>query len=442
MTATITSLLLALFLLAANAFFVAAEFALVKSRGFRVDTMAEEKRFGAQLLQKMLQNVEAYLACCQLGITMASLGLGWVGEPTVSALLTPVLLPLGMSEHALHFTSFLIGFLVFSSLHIVVGEQVPKTLAIREPEPVSQWIAYPLHVTYVVLYPLNWLLNTSSRSILQWLGIRESSQHEILTDVEIEGLVEESAEHGKMAIGQAEYIQNVFRFGELEVSDVMVHRTEMVTVNADDPPEDIVTAVLRAAYTRIPLWRGSPENIVGILHAKDLLRAVRAVDGDLSKIDLATIVRPPWFVPDIRPLSEQLKAFRRRKTHFALVVDEYGEVMGLVTLEDLLEEIVGDITDEHDVVVTGAKPQADGSVMVDGTVPIRDLNRLMDWSLPDEEATTIAGLVIHEARAIPEAGQSFTFHGFRFRVLRKERNRITALHVQPLVRKATAAKVA
>ena len=153
MTATITSLLLALFLLAANAFFVAAEFALVKSRGFRVDTMAEEKRFGAQLLQRMLQNVEAYLACCQLGITMASLGLGWVGEPTVSALLTPVLLPLGMSEHALHFTSFLIGFLVFSSLHIVVGEQVPKTLAIREPEPVSQWIAYPLHVTYVVLYP-------------------------------------------------------------------------------------------------------------------------------------------------------------------------------------------------------------------------------------------------------------------------------------------------
>jgi len=229
---------------------------------------------------------------------------------------------------------------------------------------------------------------------------------------------------------------------ELQVSDVMVHRTEMVTVNADDPPEDIVTAVLRAAYTRIPLWRGSPENIVGILHAKDLLRAVRAVDGDLSKLDLAAIVRPPWFVPDIRPLSEQLKAFRRRKTHFALVVDEYGEVMGLVTLEDLLEEIVGDISDEHDVVVTGAKPQADGSVMVDGTVPIRDLNRLMDWSLPDEEATTIAGLVIHEARAIPEAGQSFTFHGFRFRVLRKERNRITALHVQPLVRKATAAKVA
>jgi magnesium and cobalt exporter, CNNM family len=442
MTATLTNLLLALFLLAANAFFVAAEFALVKSRGFRINAMAEENRFGARLVQRILRNIEAYLACCQLGITMASLGLGWVGEPTVSVLLTPVLLPLGMSEHALHFTSFLIGFLLFSSLHIVVGEQVPKTLAIREPEPVSQWIAYPLHGVYVLLYPLNWLLNMSSRSILEMLGIKESSSHEILTDVEIEGLVEESAEHGKMAIGQAEYIHNVFRFGELEVSDVMVHRTEMLTINADDPVEDIVSAVLKSEFTRIPLWKDSPENIVGILHAKDLLRIIRAGDSDLAKADIVAIARPPWFVPDIRPLSEQLKAFRRRKTHFALVVDEYGEVMGLVTLEDLLEEIVGDISDEHDITVSGCKPQPDGSVVVDGAVPIRDLNRLMDWSLPAEDATTIAGLVIHEARAIPEAGQSFTFHAFRFRVLKKERNRITALHVTPLSRKSATAKVA
>jgi Mg2+/Co2+ transporter CorB len=173
-----------------------------------------------------------------------------------------------------------------------------------------------------------------------------------------------------------------------------------------------------------------------------LLRAIQAVDGDLSKIDIQSIALPPWFVPDIRPLSEQLKAFRRRKTHFALVVDEYGEVMGLVTLEDILEEIVGDISDEHDITVSGCKPQPDGSVVVEGAVPIRDLNRLMDWNLPDEEATTIAGLVIHEARAIPEAGQSFTFHKFRFRVLKKERNRITALHVTPLNRKAVTVKVA
>ena len=434
MSTTTLNLLTAIILLGANAFYVAAEFALVKSRGFRVRAMAEQNRFGARLLMRMMGDIEAYLACCQLGITMASLGLGWVGEPTVAALLKPVLEPVGMSEGALHFISFITGFLIFSSLHIVIGEQVPKTLAIREPVPVSQWIAYPLHASYLALYPLNWLLNAASRGVLRLLGVKESSQHEILTDVEIEGLVDESAEHGKMESSEAEYIHNVFRFGDLAVSDVMVHRTEMVTINADGPPETTIQSILSSEYTRIPLWRGSAENIIGILHAKDLLRAIQSAHGDLSKIDVAKLATPPWFVPEMRPLSEQLKAFRRRKTHFALVVDEYGEVQGMVTLEDILEEIVGDISDEHDVTVAGVRVQADGSVVVDGSVPIRELNRAMNWHLPDEEATTVAGLVIHEARLIPESRQSFTFHGFRFRVLRRERNRITALRIFPLPR--------
>jgi CBS domain containing-hemolysin-like protein len=383
-----------------------------------------------------MEDIEAYLACCQLGITMASLGLGWVGEPTVSALLRPLLMPLGMTESALHFTSFLTGFLVFSSLHIVIGEQVPKTFAIRQPGPVSQWIAYPLYASYLVFYPLNWLLNNASRGILRLFGVKESSQHEILTDSEIEGLVEESAEHGIIESGEAEYIHNVFRFGDLAVSDVMVHRTAMVTINADMPPEELVREVLATEYTRIPLWRDKPENIVGVLHAKDLLRALRANDGNSSQLDVESIALPPWFVPEMRPISDQLKAFRRRKTHFALVVDEYGEVEGMVTLEDILEEIVGDISDEHDIVVAGERTQPDGSVVVDGSVPIRDLNRAMSWHLPDDEATTVAGLVIHEARSIPDRGQSFTFHGFRFRVLRRERNRITALRIVPVPRES------
>ena len=182
-------------------------------------------------------------------------------------------------------------------------------------------------------------------------------------------------------------------------------------------PETVVNAVIASPVTRIPMWRDNPENIVGILHVKDLLRALHAVDGDASKVDIAALMKAPWFVPDTRSVSEQLKAFRRRKTPFALVVDEYGDVEGLVTLEDILEEIVGDITDEHDVAIPGVRRQPDGSINVDGAVPIRDLNRVMDWHLPDAEATTIAGLVIHEARSIPEIGQSFTFHGFRFRVL-------------------------
>lgn len=436
MSSTTLNLLLAAFLLAANAFYVAAEFALVKARGFRVKAMVEQRRFGGRMILRIMDNLEAYLACCQLGITMASLGLGWVGEPTVAALLEPVLSPFGFTEKALHFTSFVTGFLVFSSLHIIVGEQVPKTLAIRQPEPVSQWIAYPLFLSYLAFYPLNWLLNNASRGILSLLGVKESPQHEVLTGIELEGLVGESAEHGKIESGEAEYLQNVFRFGELSVSDVMVHRTAMMMVNADQPPEELVREVLATEYTRIPLWRDKPENIIGVLHAKDLLRAIRLSDGDISKIDVGSIARPPWFVPEMRPLSEQLKAFRRRKTHFALVVDEYGEVEGMVTLEDILEEIVGDISDEHDVAVAGVRAQPDGSVVVDGSVPIRDLNRAMDWHLPAEDATTIAGLVIHEARSIPDRGQNFTFHGFRFRVLRRERNRITALRIVPLPRES------
>ena len=440
MSDTVLSLLLAVFLLAANAFFVAAEFALVKTRGFRMDALAAEGRFGAKLTQHILRNIEPYLACCQLGITMASLGLGWVGEPTVAALLTPILAPLGMPETALHFTAFIVGFLVFSSLHIVVGEQVPKTLAIREPEPVSLWIAYPLHVIYLVFFPLNWLLNGASRSILRLLGVREASHQEILTDVEIEGLVEVSAEHGKMEESQAEFIHNLFRFGELQVSDVMIHRTDMHAVNLAEPTEKIVDDILASPYTRVPVWEGEPQNIVGVVHTKDLVRTLKAAGDDMSRINIRSIAKKPWFIPDTTEVSDQLNAFLKRKTHFALVVDEYGEVQGLVTLEDIIEEIVGDISDEHDIVVQGVRPQPDGSVNVDGAVPIRDLNRAMGWELPDEEATTVAGLVIHEARIIPEPGQAFTFHGFRFQVLRRNKNRITALHITPLPReKATAA---
>jgi Mg2+/Co2+ transporter CorB len=252
---------------------------------------------------------------------------------------------------------------------------------------------------------------------------------------ELRGQVDLLHHEGSVEKQDRDMLSGLLDLRDLTVADVMIHRTEMITVRADDTPDEIVKEVLDASVTRIPLWKDRPENIVGVLHVKDLLRAIQAVDGDLTKIDVEKIARPPWFVPDIRPLSEQLKAFRRRKSPFALVVDEYGEVMGLVTIEDILEEIVGDISDEYDVVVPGVRPQPDGSVTVDGGVPIRDLNRAMDWSLPDEEATTIAGLVIHEARSIPEPGQSFTFHGFRFRVLRRERNRITALRITPLAKK-------
>ena len=219
---------------------------------------------------------------------------------------------------------------------------------------------------------------------------------------------------------------------ELEVSDVMVHRTNMRSVNADNPPEAVVREILQSPHTRMPLWKGSTENIVGVLHAKDLLRALNEVGNDFSRIDVMKIATKPWFVPDTTSLHDQLNAFLRRKAHFALVVDEYGEVEGLVTLEDIIEEIVGDIADEHDIDMQGVKQEADGSMVVDGSVPIRDLNRALGWSLPDNEATTIAGLVIHETQSIPEERQAFTFHGKRFVVMKRDKNRIARLRIRPV----------
>ncbi|MBZ9659276.1 CBS domain-containing protein [Mesorhizobium sp. ESP-6-4] len=226
-------------------------------------------------------------------------------------------------------------------------------------------------------------------------------------------------------------LEGLFDLDELEVSDVMVHRTNMRSVNADNAPEAVVREILQSPHTRMPLWKGSLDNIVGVLHAKDLLRALNEVGNDFSRIDVMKIAAKPWFVPDTTTLQEQLNAFLRRKAHFAIVVDEYGEVEGLVTLEDIIEEIVGEIADEHDIDMQGVKKEADGSVVVDGTVPIRDLNRALDWDLPDEEATTIAGLVIHETQSIPEEKQAFTFHGKRFVVMKREKNRIARLRIRP-----------
>ena len=332
--------------------------------------------------------------------------------------------------------------LVMTVVVVVFTEVLPKTIAINAPDRVALAIARPIAVVVKLLGPVLVAIEALVRMILKLVGIRIGENQAILSPrEELRGAVDLLHREGGVEKLDRDMFGGLLDLRDLVVSDVMIHRTEMITLDADEPPDEIVRSVLAAPVTRLPLWKGSPENIVGVLHAKDLLRAIQAAAGDLGKVDPMAIALPAWFVPDIRPLSEQLKAFRRRKTHFALVVDEYGEVMGLVTLEDILEEIVGDIKDEHDTAVAGVRPQADGSIMVDGAVPIRDLNRAMDWNLPDHEATTIAGLVIHEARSIPDTGQSFTFHGFRFQVLRRNRNRITALKIMPL-RRSPAAKSA
>lgn len=325
--------------------------------------------------------------------------------------------------------------IVVSILSIVFAEVMPKSLAIKYPERSALIAAPVVRVIVLVLTPVTASVNWFVRLVLRAFGTNVGANAALLSGSdELRGTVDLLHKEGSVEKTDRDMLGGLLDLRELTVADVMVHRTKMFMIDGDEPMDRIVAQVLAAQYTRIPIYRDRPDNIVGMLHSKDVLRALAAVKNDAEKLSLDEVALPAWFVPDTTPLDEQLKSFRRRKSHFALVVDEYGELMGLVTLEDIIEEIVGEIADEHDLVVTGVRPQKDGVVNVDGSVPIRDLNRAMDWSLPDEEATTIAGLVIHAARTIPEAGQTFTFYGFRFQVLRKQRNRITSLRITPLDR--------
>jgi Mg2+/Co2+ transporter CorB len=406
-------------------FFAGSETALTASSRAAMLRLAQDGNRQAGVVNRLLAARERLIGALLLGNNAVNI--------LASALATSVFLVWFGDVGVLYATAMM------TVLVVVFAEVLPKTIAFNAPDRIALMVARPMdwvvRALAPILHAIEWLVS----QILRVLGIDADAEQALLpAHEELRGTVDLMHREGSVEKADRDMMGGLLDLRDLTVSDVMVHRTEMVTVNADDPPDEIVNAVLKAGLTRIPLWSGKPENIVGILHAKDLLRALNSARGDLGDLDVMSIALPPWFVPDIRPLSEQLVAFRRRKTHFALVVDEYGEVEGLVTLEDILEEIVGDISDEHDTPLPGVRPQPDGSVNVDGAVPIRDLNRAMDWNLPDAEATTIAGLVIHEARSIPDPGQSFTFHGFRFSVMRKERNRITALRIMPLTRKLMA----
>jgi len=419
------SLVIVLVCLLLSAFFAGSETALTASSRASMTRLEKHGSKQAGIVNRLLGNRERLLGALLLGNNAVNI--------TASVLATDILLNWFGRAGVVYAT------VVMTVLVVVFSEVLPKTAAFNAPDRVALAIARPMSWFVKLFAPALLAIEALVRWLLKLVGINVGESHDVLSaHEELRGAVDLMHREGDVEKLDRDMFGGVLDLRDLVVSDVMIHRINMVTLNADDKPEDLVNAVIASPVTRLPLWRGNPENIVGILHVKDLLRALHAVDGDAAKVDIAALMLPPWFVPDMRPVSEQLKAFRRRKTQMALVVDEYGEVEGLVTLEDILEEIVGDITDEHDIAMPGVRRQPDGSVSVDGAVPIRDLNRVMDWHLPDQEATTVAGLVIHEARSIPEVGQSFTFHGFRFRVLRRERNRITALRIQPLPRKPAA----
>jgi Mg2+/Co2+ transporter CorB len=293
-------------------------------------------------------------------------------------------------------------------------------------------MSIPTLIVVKIFGPLAFGAQWIVRHTLRLFGIRMGMETDVLAaHEEIRGAVEYHHSEGLVESADRRMLGGVLDLSQMDVSEVMVHRRSISALDVDLPPRQLVAEALDSAHTRLPLYLDDPDNIVGVLHAKDLLRALAASEGGVDGLDIAAIAKEPWFIPDTTNLKDQLNAFLKRRSHFALVVDEYGALQGLVTLEDILEEIVGDIEDEHDTAVQGLRREADGSIVVDGGVTVRDLNRAMDWDLPEDEAVTIAGLVIHEAQAIPDVGQTFIFRRHRFQILQRQRNQITSVRVSP-----------
>ena len=401
-----------------SAFFSGAETALTTASRARMHALEKTGDARAGIVTRLLGMRERFISAMLLGNQLVNIA--------ASAFATSVLVAAAGERGVIYAT------IIMTVLVVVFAEVLPKVLAINFPDRISLLIA-PVVAFFVAIFgPVLSAVEALVRGILWLFGVKLGEQTSILSGrEELKGAVDLLHSEGSVERADRDMFGGLLDLRDLTVSDVMIHRTKMRTINAGLPPVELVREVLASPYTRLPLWRERPDNIIGVLHAKDLLRALEASGGNAAGLKVSEIAFDAWFTPSTTSLPDQLQAFLKRKTHFALVVDEYGEVMGLVTLEDILEEIVGDIKDEHDIAVQGLRQLPDGSVQVDGAAPIRDLNRAMDWNLPDEEATTIAGLVIHEARAIPEAGQVFTFHGFRFEVARKTRNRITLLRITP-----------
>ncbi len=411
-------ILIILLMILLSAFFSGSETALTAASRSRMHTLENNGDERAGLVNRLIERRDRLIGALLIGNNLANI--------LSSSIATSLFLHFFGSSGVAYAT------LAMTVILVIFAEVLPKSWAIAAPDRFALTVARAVNVVVIVVGPVSSLVNWIVRRILGLFGINLSSEMPMLTaHEELRGAVDFLHREGSVIKADRDRLGGVLDLGELEISDIMIHRTSMRGINADDAPEVAVRAVLESPYTRMPVWRGSTDNIIGVVHAKDLLRALAEPDVEPENLDIVRIAQKPWFVPETTNLKDQLNAFLRRKVHFAIVVDEYGEVQGLVTLEDILEEIVGDISDEHDIEIQGVRQEADGSIVVDGSVPIRDLNRALDWNLPDEEATTVAGLVIHESKTIPEERQAFTFYGKRFTVMKRVKNRITRLRIRP-----------
>ncbi len=399
-----------------SAFFSGAETGLTAASRARLTEIERRGSKRAKSALRLLEMPERLIGALLLGNNLANI--------TASAVATAALIKIFGDSGAV------IASAAMTVLILIFAEVMPKTYAITYPEKVALAVAPIMRFLSAILGPVVLAVEFIVKNVLKLFGADIDVNTNVLSaHDELRGAIDLHHKEEALVKKDRDMLGGILDLKDLEVMDVMIHRTQMVTLNADEPVKTLIDEILKSGHTRIPVWRDKPDNIIGILNAKSLFAALQKAEGDATKVRLDDVMTDPWFVPDTRPLQDQLNAFLRRKAHFAIVVDEYGEVQGLLTLEDIIEEIVGDIKDEFDAVPTGVRKSKDGSFIVPGNVPLRDLNRAMEWQLPDEEATTLAGLVIHEARMIPAVGKVFYFHGFRFEVLKKKRQQLTSIRV-------------
>lgn len=403
-------------LLALSGFFSGSETALTAASRARMHALEKDGDKRAAAVNRLISNREGLIGSILLGNNVVNI----LASVLATSLFTQLF---GQGGMAMAMATGVMTILV-----LVFAEVLPKTYAISRPDSTAMTVA---GIISILVAAASWIVKLIQLIVtitLKIVGLGAPAEA-ITADEEIRGAIDLHASEGGVAAADRQRLVGALDLKELTVEDVMIHRKNIKMLSVDLEPRQLVMKALASPHTRIPIYRGEKEEIIGILHAKDLLRAIIPLGGNLGNLDLDAIIRKPWFVPETTAVQDQLDAFLQARNHFALVVDEYGELQGLITLEDILEEIVGSINDEHDIAVQGVRPQEDGSVNVDGWVPIRDVNRAMNWNLPDEEAVTVAGLVIHEAQTIPEAGQTFVFHGYRFNVLRRQRNQVTGLNI-------------
>ncbi|RKQ69563.1 Mg2+/Co2+ transporter CorB [Litorimonas taeanensis] len=414
--ANLTLIGIILVLLVCSGFFSSSETSLTAASRVRMHAAEKDGDKRATIVTKLLNKRERLLGGILLGNNLVNI----LASVLTTALFTNLFGEGGMA--------LVLATIVMTLLILIFAEVLPKTYAISQPDKLALIVARPVDLIVRIFAPFVSIVQLIVNGVLRLFGVDTDASAWTAAD-EIKGAVDLHLQEGGVAKRARDQIYGVLEIGELDVEDVMIHRKNLSMIDINDPPEAVIKNVLASGHSRLPLYNTDQDDVVGVLHVKDLLKSMARLDGDLSGLNLKRLAREAWFVPETTSVVKQLRAFQHKREHFALVVDEYGALMGVITLEDILEEIVGDIQDEHDEEVKGVERRKEGGAVVRGDVAIRDLNRAMDWKLPDDEAVTIAGLVIHESQTIPTVGQAFAYHGYRFEILERQRNQIQSLKV-------------